>query len=78
MRIAAIVFFVLTGLGTMSAITTVMKGPPPNAPPGYYPGMIVGAFMVPLILLGIGLVLWKKGEPQPTTRKRKKKKRPVE
>jgi len=77
MRIAAIVFFVLTGLGTLSAINTVVKGPPPNAPQGYFAGMVVGAFMVPLILLVVGLTLWKKGEPKPTTRRRKKK-RPVE
>jgi hypothetical protein len=72
MRIAAIVFYVLAGLSTLSAISTVMKGPPPNAPQGYFAGVIVGAFMVPLILLVIGLVLWKKSEPQPTTRRRKK------
>jgi hypothetical protein len=76
MRIAAMLFYVLAGLGTMSAIRVVLKGPPPNAPPGYFPGMIVGAFMVPLILFGIGVALSKVGESKPKKRKRKKK-RPV-
>ena len=61
MKIAAIVFFILAGLGTLSAINTVVVDGP-NRPDEFenLVGYAVGAFLVPLAFLIIGLVLWNK------------------
>ena len=65
MKAAAIVFFVLAGLTALIAIKNVFGGAPNR--PGEAPrliGYVVGSFLLPLILLIVGLVLHKKSKQQ--------------
>lgn len=63
MRIAAYLFFAFAALATLSALNAVVEGA--NRPEGTanLVGYAVGSFLVPIVLLIIGLVLWGKAKP---------------
>ena len=60
MRVGAIVCFVIAALGTVAALTNMVGGA--NRPEGAenVVGYAVGSFLVPLVFLIVGLILWGK------------------
>lgn len=63
MKIGAIVCFVLAVLGTISALRTILVGGP-NRPEGMESlvGYAVGAMLVPMTFLILGLYLWNRAK----------------
>jgi fumarate reductase subunit D len=68
MRTGAIVCFVLAALTTVVAVANVIGGP--NRPEGAenLVGYAVGSFLVPVVLLIVGLILWGKSGPKNSSR----------
>ena len=60
MRTGAILCFLIAALATIVAVANVIGGP--NRPEGAenVVGYAVGSFLVPLVLLIVGLILWGK------------------
>jgi len=64
MRTGAIVCFVIAGAATLVAINNLVGSAGANRPEGIenLAGYAVGSFLVPIILLIVGIVLWGKGK----------------
>lgn len=64
MRTGAIVCFVIAGAATLVAINNLVGSARANRPEGIenLVGIAVGWFLVPIILLIVGIVLWGKGK----------------
>lgn len=66
MKTTAIILFVLAGLSTLVAINHVFLDSEANAPQEveHLVGYAVGAFMLPMAFLLVGLVLWNKSKKE--------------
>lgn len=64
MRTGAIVCFVIAGAATLVAINNLVGSGSTNRPEGIEDlvGFAVGSFLVPILLLIVGIVLWGKGK----------------
>ena len=60
MRVGAVICFVIAALGTVAALKNVVGAA--NRPEGAanFVGYAVGSFLVPSVLLIVGLILWGK------------------
>ena len=60
MRTGAVICFGIAALGTIIAVKNVTGGPNrPEGPEGQV-GYVVGLFLIPAVLLIVGLILWGK------------------
>jgi len=62
MRIAAIIVFVLVPFAILSSGNVVLEAMKRSDPSQSIAGYAVGAFLFPLVLFILGLVLWNKGK----------------